>query len=166
MARWQTAILALALAGATTPSFAQTTLPVHSVYGETDDETLAACKVSHASAIAAAEATLRGLNIRTVKHTSETLSRNVILAYVNINALTVKQNGKPTGSCALSTTYELYDNTTFTNPVTQGSHFGKVMYCNRGGLIVWSAETAQAQINKDLRDYVTECVKEYRESLN
>ncbi|MCW1403864.1 hypothetical protein OKA06_16690 [Novosphingobium sp. MW5] len=166
MARWTTAVLALALAGATSPAMGQTGFPPHSAYGESDDENMQACRVTHASAIAAIEGTLRSFNIRTVTHTSETLSRDVILAYVNINALPVKQNGVNTGSCAYSTTYELYDNTTFTNPVTKAAHFGKVMYCNRGGLLVWSAATAQTQLNKDLRSYVTECVKEYNESKN
>lgn len=166
MASWHTAVLALALAGATSPAMAQTAIPPHSAYGESDDANLLACRVTHASAIAAIESTLRSFNIRTVTHTSETLSRNVILAYVNINALPVKQNGVATGACAYSTSYELYDNTNFTNPVNQASHFGKVMYCNRSGLLVWTAATAQTQLNKDLRGYVTECVKEYNESKN
>lgn len=166
MARWTTAVLALALAGATTPAMAQTGFPPHSAYGESDDANMQTCRVTHASAIAAIEGALRSFNIRTVTHTSETLSRDVILAYVNINALPVKQNGVNTGSCAYSTTYELYGNTNFTNPVTKASHFGKVMYCNRGGLLVWSAATAQTQLNKDLRGYVTDCVKEYNESKN
>lgn len=166
MARWITAVLAFALAGATSPALAQSAIPPHSAFGESDDANMHACRVTHASAIAAIERSLRSFNIRTVTHTSQTLSRDVVLAYVNINALPVKQNGVNTGSCAYSMSYELYGNTTFTNPVTKGSHFGKVMYCNRSGLLVWSAATAQAQLNKDLRGYVTDCVKEYNESKN
>ncbi|MFM5929483.1 MAG: hypothetical protein ACKOPQ_01090 [Novosphingobium sp.] len=157
----RTAAVAIALANAATPALAQSAYPPHSVYGESDDATLSACKVSHAVAIAYAEGVLRSSGVRTVTHTSETLSRDVILAYININALQVKQNGTPTGACAFAISYELYDNTRFINPVTKGEHFGKVMYCNRSGLLVWNAATAQAAVNKDLRSYVTECVKEY-----
>ncbi|MFM6931848.1 MAG: hypothetical protein ACKOUT_06350 [Novosphingobium sp.] len=166
MARFATAAVALALASATTPAVAQTGFPPHSAYGETDDDNMTACKVTHASSIAAAEKVLRSFGIRTVTHTANTLSRDVVLAYVNINALPVRQGGKETGACAYSINYELYDNTTFTNPVTKAAHFGKVMYCNQGGLLVWSAATAQAQVNKDLSTYVTECVKGYNESKN
>ncbi|MFM5907213.1 MAG: hypothetical protein ACKOPO_06475 [Novosphingobium sp.] len=158
---FRTVAIAIALANAATPALAQNALPPHSVYGESDDETLTGCKVTHAAAIAHVESVLRASGIRTVTHTSETLSRDVILAYVNINALQVKQNGKPTGSCAYAVSYELYDNTRFINPVTKGEHFGKVMYCDRSGLLVWSAATAQAAVHKDLRTYVTECVTEY-----
>lgn len=166
MAHLHTAVLAIALTAATSPALAQTGTPPHSAYGEADDESMATCRVTHASAISAIEGTLRNFNIKTVTHTPQTLSRDVVLAYVNINALPVKQNGANTGSCAYSTTYELYGNTNFTNPVTKGSHFGKVMYCNRGGLLIWSAATAQTQLNKDLRGYVTDCVKEYNTSKN
>lgn len=170
MARYTTAVLALAMASAATPAFAQTAaqgaFPPHSAYGETDDANMAACKVTHASSVAATERTLRSKGIRTVTHTENTLSRDVVLAYVNINALPFRQNGKETGSCAYSITYELYGNTNFTNPVTKGAHFGKVMYCNQGGLLVWSAASAQAQVNKDLTSYVSACVKEYTESKN
>ena len=164
MARIEATILAIALAGATTPAMAQSTYPPHSVFGETDDDALKTCQITHASAIAAAESALRANGIRTVTHTQDTLSRDVILAYININALPVKQKGAPTGSCAISTTYELYDNTRFINPVTKGEHFGKVMYCNRGGLLVWSAGTAQSAVNKDIREYVAECIKDYNDS--
>jgi hypothetical protein len=164
MARLHATMIAAVLAGAASPAMAQSAFPPHSVYGEADDDAMVTCKLTHASSIAAAESTLRSLGIRTVTHTDDTLSRDVILAYVNVNALTVKQNGTPTGSCAISLSYELYDNTRFVNPVTKGEHFGKVMYCNRGGILVWSAASAQAAVNKDLREYVTECVKAYTES--
>lgn len=166
MARFAIAVAALALVSATTPAMAQTAFPPHSAYGETDDENMAACKVTHASSIAATERTLRSNGIRTLTHTANTLSRDVVLAYVNINALPFRQGGKETGSCAYSITYELYGNTNFTNPVTKGSHFGKVMYCNQGGLLIWSTASAQAQVNKDLQSYVSACVKEYTETKN
>lgn len=167
MVRPMTAALALTLASAATPAFAQTpAFPPHSAYGETDDANMAACRVTHASSVAATERTLRSNGIRTITHTENTLSRDVVLAYVNINALPFRQGGKETGSCAYSITYELYGNTNFTNPVTKGAHFGKVMYCNQGGLLIWSAASAQAQVNKDLQAYVSACVKEYTETKN
>ena len=82
MARPMTAALALMLASAATPAFSQTpAFPPHSAYGETDDENMAACRVTHASSVAATERTLRSNGIRTVTHTANTLSRDVVLAY-------------------------------------------------------------------------------------
>ena len=139
MARPMTAALALMLASAATPAFSQTpAFPPHSAYGETDDENMAACRVTHASSVAATERTLRSNGIRTVTHTANTLSRDVVLAYININALPVRQGGKETGACAYSINYELYGNTNFTNPVTKARISARSCTATRAGC--WSGQ--------------------------
>lgn len=158
--------LCAAMAAALPAPVAAQSMPPFSVYGEADDETNQACKVSHAASIAFVDRELRKFNITTSPHTSETLSRNFILTYITLTSLQIKNNGVPNGSCATSVMMQIYSNTNFTNPVNKASHFGKVIYCDRNSLLVWSTSGAQAAVNKDLATFVTECVKEYNESRN
>ena len=148
------------------PPVAQAAMPPFSVFGESDDEVMTTCRLADASAIAATEAALRAQGITVIPYSSNTLSRDVILTQTVINALTVKKDGVPTGSCAIDLSISVYSNTNFTNPVNKASHFGKVSYCDRSSLLIWKAEGAQAAVNKDIAGFVQDCMKDYADSVN
>jgi hypothetical protein len=155
MRRLLTAALLIVLPAA--PTLAQEALPKFYVYGEADDPAeLRTCRVSHASAIVAVQAELRGKGI--VIQTDSKDPEAVMDAYVNINAMPISTTSQ---SCAYNFELAFESYAEIANPFSATKEFTKLSYCSKGSLMVWDKSAAQAEINRKLREYVGLCIDRY-----
>lgn len=128
-------------------------LPPIDVYGESDNDELRQCLVTHDSAVAQAEATLRSNRVGV----TQTPTANQMHFYVNLPALPDSN-----GYCAYSVhlVFGAYAPTRV--PVTGETVFLRIEFCEKGGLLVWPRATAQAQVNATIQDAVNRCLSEYQ----
>lgn len=155
-----TAVLILALPAA--PVLAAESLPKFYVYGEDDTPVeLKDCRVSHAAAIEAVQAELRSKGI--VIQTNSKDPEAVMDAYINVNAMPITTTGK---SCSYNFELAFESYGEVANPFSGAKEFSKLAYCSKGSLMIWDKTTAQAEINRKLREYVTVCLDRYKNRNN
>lgn len=147
----------LALAGQAAPLAAQEQLPRFYVYGEDDGtKALTDCRASHASAIGAVQAELRGAGMTIQADASD--PEAVMDVYINIAPMPVA--GQTTCAYSLTLAFESFGEAA--NPFTGQTEFTKMAYCSKGALMVWGRGTAQAEINTTLRRHTQECLTKYK----
>lgn len=121
------------------------------VYGERDNDRLLECGVTHRSVVAQVQSTLR------VNRVAVQVSRDLVNMYVNVNAA-------PSDAEFCTYAVELTFGT-YANVPLQGmgeTITTRVVFCDRGSLLVWRRSTAQEQVNANIATWVNECLSEYQ----
>ena len=123
------------------------------VFGESDDDELRQCGVSHRSAISQVQATLRSNRISV----STSATSDNFQMYVNVNAGPAAQ-----GRCAYNISLEFGSYGMTLVRSTDEAIFSRSVFCEKGSLLFWDPSTAQTQVNNNMADYVNQCLSEYQ----
>jgi hypothetical protein len=149
-----TAVAFLLLASVGPAAGQERAIPRVYVFGETgadSEESIRPCGVSHRSAIAQAEATLR-YNGVVIGSFSDPFDMYIILSAGETSA----------GWCAYSLRLTFNTNQRVFIPQTQETIFAPVTLCAQGSLLHLRPISAQSVINDHVEDYVNRCLSEYR----
>jgi hypothetical protein len=139
----------------------QQDLPPIYVSGEAEAPGLQACQVSYLSARAAVEAALRYSRVPVATRDDYVRSR-AIRAYVNINAI---RHSATHQTCSADVSLQFHAGGRIVDPTTGRTHDATIEFCELGSLLIWEISGLQARINSQLRDYVDQCIVEYRASI-
>lgn len=142
------------------PAIGRAVPPVY-VLGEEETAALRSCNLSHASATATAEATLRHSQIQ-VASRDDYLADRAVQLYVNLNALDLGS------TCAVNISVSLNLYAVVDNPMTEKSETATIQFCDEGGLISWNKYEANRKVREIITDSVNKCISQYanKKSLN
>lgn len=141
-------VFALAMVGT---AFAQEhPFPTVYVYGEQDNDRLRECGVSHRSAIAQIQSTLR------INRVPVSPDRDLVQMYANVNASAIDSS-----TCVYSIVLE-FGSFGQTHLETGEIVLSPTRFCQKGSLLIWNRSTAQTQLNTTFAEYVNECLSEFQ----